>query len=461
MTTLPSGLKTFEANDTVRRIAQNENIEATDALFHETKGHRHTGKAGDAPRIGGEGIAVGAIERKHLRASGSTANIAKFKRVWINGGSLFGLPTTPWYGGAESQGDRNSWTIDDSRLPNVITIDLGYSYSKVEGMSFVSIGDSMPRGFYIEVSNDQESWTRVYTHEGPVYESAAFLEFRPFESCRYLRLVVTSPSHKTYTAVAGLCVYSGDNGNEDLDVLEDRRTWGLSARLQGLMIIPEGQVKDYGDGSLGIYKALMIMNPSAGTYFRVNGGTYKLPAWGYLYIDIEHIHKQSVFPKIGTWTEGPRAYEHKDRIVLAQRNGDGDIYLHSAIQAKIAGNIPDADKVDGIDMRTSSGYLEYNDGSGWKGVGIKSVQRGTVNLSFFYPNQNSTLFREVTITPVNPQKTFLQVFSTGLAVSMQSNPVMDGSICARLIGSNKVRFNALESFYEAYAEIAWEVIEYA
>ena len=46
MPKLPSGLTTFEATDTVSRLAQNENIEATDALFHPTAGHKHSAKAG-------------------------------------------------------------------------------------------------------------------------------------------------------------------------------------------------------------------------------------------------------------------------------------------------------------------------------------------------------------------------------------------------------------------------------
>ncbi|MBW4841088.1 MAG: hypothetical protein KZY74_16990, partial [Paenibacillaceae bacterium] len=105
--------------------------------------------------------------------------------------------------------------------------------------------------------------------------------------------------------------------------------------------------------------------------------------------------------------------------------------------------------------------LQYSEGWGWKDVGIKGVQRGSASISYFYPNGTGSTVREVTISAVNPQKTFVNITTSGLSHWFQTSPMMDGSVCARLVDGNKLRFNFYEGFYEAYAEISWEVIEFA
>lgn len=483
---LPSGLKTFEPTDTVRRIAQNENIEAIDALFSTSKGHRHTGKAGDAPQIGKEGIAQGAvttdkiaaeavnsgkiakstIDRSHHKQGGLSSNIAKFKRVSVTGGTLTGNPTTPYTFQWGSAGDNHLWSIPSNVvLPQSLMVNLGKEYVRVEGLSFGSwVGSDLsriPKGFYVEVSVDGSTWTNVYTHSASIYEPFTYLSFSKPMSARFIRLTVTEHSGTTDTVISCVAAYSSFHGNLDSEPLEDERTWGLNARLQGLMIVPEGTITDNGAGTLTLNGAITIMNPASGTYFRVKSGTYNLSQWSYLYVDIPYQHSALVDPYVGVWTPGVRSYDHKDRIILAQRNGGNEIFVHSAIRAKLAGTVTDADKVHGIDFQTKNGFLEFNDGSGWKGVGIKSVQRGSTSIAYFYPNGVGSLVREVNISPVNPQKTFVQITTSGLSHWFQTSPMMDGSVCARLIDNNKLRFNFYDGFYEAYAEISWEVIEFA
>ncbi|MNJ69672.1 hypothetical protein D3C77_660480 [compost metagenome] len=94
-------------------------------------------------------------------------------------------------------------------------------------------------------------------------------------------------------------------------------------------------------------------------------------------------------------------------------------------------------------------------------MGIKSVQRGATSIAYFYPNGVGSLVKEISISPVNPQKSFINISTSGLSHWSQNSPLMDGSVCARLVSSDKIRFNFMDGFFEAYAEISWEVIEYA
>ncbi|MGG4044387.1 discoidin domain-containing protein [Paenibacillus favisporus] len=347
MAKLPSGLQTYEPSDTVRRIAQNENIEATDALFHGTGGHRHTGKAGDAPLIGTEGIAGGAVTgdkiastavtgdkvarytlcRRHLKSGRISRNAAKYKPVTVTAGQLSGLPTVPYF-----QSGEHFWALYSAynKFPQSMTVMLGDEHSDIEGVSFEKGWNADPVSFYIETSSDNTNWRKVYTYSRSVTDE--FPRYHPFDQAAagsYIRLTVTAPDSSGNTIIAGFGVFS---------------------------------------------RACPESSP---------------------------------------------------------------------------------------DFKVENGVLKFHDGSGWKGVGIKSVQRGTTNISFFYPNGNGSLVKEVTITAVNPQKSFVNITTTGLSHWSQTSPMMDGSVCATLVGNNKVKFNFMDGFYEAYAEISWEVIEFA
>ncbi len=349
MPKLPSGLQTFEPSDTVRRIAQNENIERMDELFHSTNGHRHTGKAGDAPPIGSAGIASGAVTsdklaaaavtgekvagytlcRRQLKSGRLSGNIAKYKPVTVTSGNLSGLPTVPYY---QSGLNDNFWGLYTAyhTLPQSMTVALGAEYTDIEGVSFDKAWSAEPKGFYVEASSDNSTWKNVYTYSRN--DSEDFPNYHPFDQLikgSYIRLTITAANPSGTTIISGFGIFS---------------------------------------------RASQEGNP---------------------------------------------------------------------------------------DFRLDKGILQYHDGSGWKGVGIKSVQRGSTNISFFSPNGNGSLIKEVTITAVNPQKSFVNVTTTGLAHWFQSSPMIDGSVCARLVGNDKVRFNFMDGFYEAYAEISWEVIEFA
>lgn len=109
-------------------------------------------------------------------------------------------------------------------------------------------------------------------------------------------------------------------------------SWGLQARMQGLMILPESdRYADDGNGNLE-YPPLIIMNPAAGSYLRVNQGTASLGTWGYLYVDLPPAVAPGsrVEAQIGAWIDGTRDYDHPDRLVLAQRIADGRIIIRWA-----------------------------------------------------------------------------------------------------------------------------------
>jgi hypothetical protein len=106
-------------------------------------------------------------------------------------------------------------------------------------------------------------------------------------------------------------------------------TWGLNARAQGVMVMPEGAVYDHGGGSLELTATVIVMTPASGSWLRVAPGTYQLGAWGYLYVDLPPVTpaRSTVTPQVGVWSDADRVYDHPDRLVLAQRQAGGAIYL--------------------------------------------------------------------------------------------------------------------------------------
>jgi hypothetical protein len=106
-------------------------------------------------------------------------------------------------------------------------------------------------------------------------------------------------------------------------------TWGLNARAQGLMVIPEGAVYDHGGGALELTATVIVMNPASGSWLRVAPGTYQLATWGYLFVDLPPlaVPRSTVAAQVGTWSDADRPYDHPDRLVLAQRQGGGAIFL--------------------------------------------------------------------------------------------------------------------------------------
>jgi hypothetical protein len=114
------------------------------------------------------------------------------------------------------------------------------------------------------------------------------------------------------------------------DTVHSTLPWGLTARTQGLMVIPEGAVYDDGAGTLVLTSTLIIMNPAAGSWLRVAAGSYALPVWGYLYVDLPSVTapRSTVTPGVGSWRDSDRPFDSGERFVLAQRMSEGAIFLN-------------------------------------------------------------------------------------------------------------------------------------
>jgi hypothetical protein len=106
-------------------------------------------------------------------------------------------------------------------------------------------------------------------------------------------------------------------------------TWGQNARTQGFMVMPEGPVYDHGGGALELAGSVIVMNPASGSWLRVAPGTYQLGVWAYLYVDLPPTNpaRSTVTAQIGTWSDADRTFDQADRLVLAQRQGAGPIFL--------------------------------------------------------------------------------------------------------------------------------------
>ena len=105
--------------------------------------------------------------------------------------------------------------------------------------------------------------------------------------------------------------------------------WGVAARVQGLIVMPEGSVSDDGAGNIILGGTLIVMNPMAGTYIRVAPGTYHLDSWEYLYVDLPPTvpDKATVTPQVGQWIHGTRSFDGGDRFLLAQRMAGGKVWF--------------------------------------------------------------------------------------------------------------------------------------
>ena len=112
-------------------------------------------------------------------------------------------------------------------------------------------------------------------------------------------------------------------------------TWGLTSRTQGVLVYPEGDVYQNG-GELTLAGGAIVMNPASGSYVRVKAGTYTLSPWGYLYVDLPPTSTRgsTITPTVAAWSDGDRKYDSADRLVLAQRQAGGTIYLNFAPPAR-------------------------------------------------------------------------------------------------------------------------------
>jgi len=116
------------------------------------------------------------------------------------------------------------------------------------------------------------------------------------------------------------------------------RAWGLNARTQGMLIFPEGTVTDDGSGTITFGSTVMVVSPASGSWVKVQQGTYNLGSWGYLYIDIPPTATRgnTIAPSVGAWSDSDRAYDHRDRVVLCQRQSAGRIYCNFIAPAELS-----------------------------------------------------------------------------------------------------------------------------
>lgn len=103
----------------------------------------------------------------------------------------------------------------------------------------------------------------------------------------------------------------------------------------------------------------------------------------------------------------------------------------------------DADMVDGINFRINAGMLEFFDGTGWKGVGIKNVQRGVSAVG-----ASNTV--NITISAVNLSKSYICVNGT---INGGSGPL------ANLTSPSNIQVSNSNVGYPL--SVGWEVIEFA
>ncbi|WP_334075462.1 MULTISPECIES: hypothetical protein [Paenibacillus] len=340
MKKLPSGLNAFEPSDAVRREAQNANIEVLDRLFNNNEGHRHTGKPGDAPPIGREGIESGALERQHFKNGRISENVAKFKPVTVTDGSIIGLPTAPYYKPRADSAEMNCWYLAPSgEYPASLTINLEGFYD-IEAIA-LEITPVTPLKCKLEISTNQSEWKLVTER---TFEGERFVSLPKPENASYVRITVIEPA-VSVTRITRLAVYSSQTDGVEYEPLEDRRAWGLVARLQGLITISSNPIID-NEVSVTLSGHVWIMNPIANAYLTVYAGTYPLVNNEYLYIDLPYFgdNTQGIYPKVGKpdYNKPLGFYAHRDRLILMYRGGDKQLYLNFPLNTKLqrTGGIP-------------------------------------------------------------------------------------------------------------------------
>lgn len=178
---------------------------------------------------------------------------------------------------------------------------------------------------------------KFYTTDGTTWTERANLDSTgAFRSYLYSDL-----NDSTYFLDAnanGAAINANANGLVLNGQLQNLSTWGMNARAQGILIMPEGTVTDDGAGNLTFGSTVIVMNPASGSWIRVAAGTYALGSWGYLWINMPPIGTRgtTVVPTVSAWADADVAYAGRDRVVLAQRAGGGAIYCRFGIPANSA-----------------------------------------------------------------------------------------------------------------------------
>lgn len=443
MKKLPSGLNAFEPSDTVRREAQNANIEVLDKFINNGKVHRHTGKPGDAPQIGREGIESGALERHHFKNGRISENVAKFKPVTVTDGTIMGLPTAPFNKPRSDSAEWNCWYLGPSgEYPASLTINLE-DFFDIEAIS-LEVTPITPLKCKLEISTNQSDW-KIVTEQ--IFEGEEFVSLPKPENAHYVRITVIEPVISV-TRITRLAVYSQQGVGLEYEPLEDRRAWGLAARLHGLITISSNPIID-NEVSVTLSGHVWIMNPIANAYLTIYSGTYSLVNNEYLYIDLPYFgdNTQGVYPKVGKpdYNKPLGFYAHRDRLILMYRGGDKQLYLNFPLNTKLQ-------RTGGIPMFSKAGANALDNEVNSEEIGktnIEKVQRGFAQCS-------DVLGR--VIIQVSPVKTDKAIINLAPRDPDYDGYIYDGSLRARFVSDNEIEITAGDASKSSM--IAWEVIEY-
>lgn len=113
-------------------------------------------------------------------------------------------------------------------------------------------------------------------------------------------------------------------------------TWSIIARLQGLIIAPEGPVSDDGNGNI-ILPNILVSNPLTGTFVRIEGFSASLGENAYIYFDLppdSNVNETITATIVNDNPFSPPAtpppydqYPSEHRVVLGQRIGSGKVWF--------------------------------------------------------------------------------------------------------------------------------------
>lgn len=301
-----------------------------------------------ATGYGGTGLTTSGSSGNYLRSNGTNWTSSALQAADLPGGSANYIQNQS----AAQQSASSFWISGTGRLDGG-TLTMGNGASNL--IDFGSAGVAAPSaasagwkiktwgslyGIGIDSSTQWYSANtthKFYTTDGTTWTERANLDSTgAFRS--YLYTDLNDSNYFLDANANGAAINANANGLVLNGQLQNLSTWGLNARAQGVIIMPEGTVSDDGAGNLTFGSTVIVMNPASGSWIRVSAGTYALGAWGYLWINMPPTGTRgtTVVPTVSAWADADVAYAGRDRIVLAQRAGGGEIYLRFGIPAKAA-----------------------------------------------------------------------------------------------------------------------------
>ncbi|MCP8970052.1 interleukin-like EMT inducer domain-containing protein [Ectobacillus ponti] len=426
MANLPSGLKTFEANDNVLRKAQNDNIEATDRLFNPATGHKHTGLPGDAPKIGSSGLddLTGTLTMKgggQLQMHNPNNNGAYMRVAW-------GLDRPKIMLGGTGIGSQEAFQIQNMDGTSRFEVDkdgngkLGANEiwhkgnlkaQRIDAFRLISAG----LGAIPPVA-------QAGVHQNGTYVSGTTISYGLTVIDRATHKILSNKSYDVYNSAEQATALANALNVLGSDKIVIITTYDEPMRNRLAGDLPKA-IKRCG-GSRAMFESDAFLYRCA-----------------YVLVGIPGIGEGNGMERIS-----PTGNQTDSWLDVSFTLIDGNPMIGGSGVSPVVNG--------GINFRSTNGFLEYNDGSGWKGVGIKSVQRGQVwlydsNVAYFY------------IAPVNMAKSFINISSTGYHYEWRTDRYLAQAATARgvIFSSNQISVVAVGIFPYTYCLVSYEVIEYA